>query len=144
MISKERTTEARGEVKCNLLTTATNSIRLFINPSYRCRGTVCFSLFLAFRLGWSRLEGIRVVNYSNKRAMIQQILERNGYFDWYIAQPDTQHPDSRNPRCILINFAEKKKAELVIPYEWFQRYHRIAKLIALAVQHPSPRSSLHW
>ena len=37
-ITKGRTTEARGEVKCNLLTTATYSIRLFINPSCRCRG----------------------------------------------------------------------------------------------------------
>jgi hypothetical protein len=78
------------------------------------------------------------MNYPSKRAMIQQILEKHGYFDWYIAQPDTQNPDSRNPGCILINFVEKKRAELVIPYEWFQRYHRIAKLIALAVQHPSP------
>jgi len=87
---------------------------------------------------------MRVVNYSNKRAVIQQILEKNGYSDWYIAQPDTQNPDSPNPRCILINLAEQKRAELVIPSEWFQRYHRIAKLIALAVQHPSPRSSLRW
>ena len=70
--------------------------------------------------------------------MIQQILEKHGYFDWCIAQPDTQNPDNRNPRCILINFAEKKRAELVVPYEWFQRYQRIAELIALAVQHPSP------
>ena len=69
--------------------------------------------------------------------MIQQILEKRGYSGWCIAQPDTQNPDSRNPRCILINFAEKKRAELVIPYEWFQRYHRIAKLITLAVQHSS-------
>ena len=30
------------------------------------------------------------MNYSNKRAMIQQILEKNGYSDWYIAQPDTK------------------------------------------------------
>lgn len=78
------------------------------------------------------------MNYPNKRAMIQQILQKEGYFDWYIAQPDTQNPDSRNPRCILINFVEKKKAELVIPHEWFQRYRRIAKLIALAIEHPSP------
>jgi hypothetical protein len=70
--------------------------------------------------------------------MIQQILEKHGHFDWYIAQPDTQNPNSRNPRCILINFVEKKRAELVIPYEWFQRYHRIAKLIDLAVEYPSP------
>jgi hypothetical protein len=83
-------------------------------------------------------EGILVMNYPNKRAMIQQILEKHGYFDWYIAQPDTQNPDSRDPRCILVNFAEKKRAELVIPYEWFQHYKRIAKLITLAVQHPSP------
>jgi len=70
--------------------------------------------------------------------MIQEILEKQGYFDWYIAQPDTQNPDNPNPRCILVNFAEKKRAELVIPYEWFQLYDRISKLITLAVQHPSP------
>ena len=70
--------------------------------------------------------------------MIQEILEKHGYFDWYVAQPDTQNPDSPNPRCVLVNFAEKKRAELVIPYEWFQRYYRIEKLIRLAVQHPSP------
>jgi hypothetical protein len=89
---------------------------------------------------------MRAVNYSSKRAMISQILQKNGYSDQYIAQPDTQNPDSPNPRCILINinFAEKKRAELVIPSEWLQRYHRIAKLIALAIQHPSPRSSLRW
>ena len=59
------------------------------------------------------------MNYSNKRAMIQQILEKNGYSNWYVAQPDTQNRDSPNPRCILINinFAEKKRAELVIPSE---------------------------
>jgi hypothetical protein len=73
--------------------------------------------------------------------MIQQILAKNGYFDWYIAQPDTQNPDSSNPKCILVNFAEKKRAELVIPHEWFQRYHRIAKLIRLAVQHSTPAAS---
>jgi hypothetical protein len=78
------------------------------------------------------------VDYPNKRAMIQQILERHGYLDWDIAQPDTQNPDSPNPRCILINFAESKRAELVIPCEWFRRYDRITKLIILAVQHPSP------
>ena len=70
--------------------------------------------------------------------MIQHILEKHGHSDWYIAQPDAQNPDSRNPRCILINFVEQKRAELVVPHEWFQRYDRIAKLVALAVQHPSP------
>jgi hypothetical protein len=79
-----------------------------------------------------------VVNYPSKRAMIAEILEKQGYFDWYIAQPDTQNPDNPNPRCILVNFAEKKRAELVIPHEWFQHYERIARLITLAVQHPSP------
>ena len=78
------------------------------------------------------------MNYATKRAMIQEILEKHGYFDWYIAQPDTQDPDNPNPRCILVNFAEKKRAELVVPYEWFQHYDRIAKLITLAVEHPSP------
>ena len=82
-----------------------------------------------------------MVNYPSKRAIIQEILQKHGYFDWYIAQPDTQNPNNPNPRCILVNFAEKKRAELVIPYEWFQHYDRIAKLITLAVQHPSPATS---
>jgi hypothetical protein len=76
--------------------------------------------------------------YPNKRAMIQDILEKNGYFDWYIAQPDKQNPDTSDAKCVLFNFVEQKRAELVIPNEWFQRYHRIVKLIRLAVQHSTP------
>jgi hypothetical protein len=78
------------------------------------------------------------VNYPNKRAMIQEILEKNGYLDWYIAQPDKQNPDSSNARCVLFNFVEKKRADIVIPDEWFQRYHRIDKLIRLAIQYSTP------
>ncbi len=70
--------------------------------------------------------------------MIQAILEKNGYFDWYIAQPDKQNPDSSNAKCVLFNFVEKRRADLVIPHEWFQRYHRIAKLIILAIEHSTP------
>jgi len=75
--------------------------------------------------------------YPNKRAIIQDIL-KNGYFDWYIAQPDKQNPDTSDAKCVLFNFVEQKRAELVIPNEWFQRYHRIVKLIRLAVQHSTP------
>src|SRR4029077_3312951 len=85
--------------------------------------------------------GFFVVSYPNKRAMIQAILEKNGYFDWYIAQPDKQNPDSSDAKCILFNFIEQRRADLVIPHEWFQRYHRIAKLIILAVENSTPLSS---
>ena len=50
--------------------------------------------------------------------MIQAILEKNGYFDWYIAQPDKQNPDSSDAKCILFNFIEQRRADLVIPHEW--------------------------
>ena len=54
------------------------------------------------------------------------------------SQPDKQNPDDSDAKCVLLNFVEQKRAELVIPNEWFQRYHRIVKLIRLAVQHSTP------
>ena len=79
--------------------------------------------------------------YPNKRAMLQEVLETNGYLDWYVVEPTKQDPDSSNARCVLVNFVESKRAELVIPNEWFQRYHRIAKLIRLAVAHATSESA---
>ncbi len=105
------------------------------------------SIDMAYRLreaGWPvfqrRKEG-RIVEYPNKRTMIQEILDKNGSFDWYIIQPDKQNPDSPNARCVLFNFVERRRAELVIPNEWFQRYHRIAKLIRLAILHAAPATA---
>ncbi len=72
------------------------------------------------------------MNYPNKREIIQEILEENGCLDWYVAQPDKQNPASANAKCILLNFVEKKRAELIIPNEWFQdpcRYGEITELI---------------
>jgi len=70
--------------------------------------------------------------------MIEEILQDGGYVDWYVVQPDKQNPDSPSAKCVLFNFVESKRAELVIPNEWFQRYHRIAKLIKLAVLCATP------
>lgn len=70
--------------------------------------------------------------------MIQRILEENGYLDWYIAQPDKRNPYSSNAKCVLFNFVEKRRADLVIPTEWFQRHHHIEKLIMLAIQYSTP------
>ncbi len=78
------------------------------------------------------------MNYPNKRAMIQEILKKNGYLDWYIAQPDKRNPDTSNARCVLFNFVEKKRADLIIPGEWFQRYNRIDRLIRLAIRYSTP------
>jgi hypothetical protein len=78
------------------------------------------------------------VYYPNKRAMIQEILKKNGYLDWYIAQPDKRNPDNSNAKCVLFNFVERKRADLIIPDEWFQRYHRIDKLIRLAIRYSTP------
>ena len=86
-------------------------------------------------VGW---KGFALYDLSEQTTMIQEILEKNGYFDWYIAQPDKQNPDDSDAKCVLFNFVEQKRAELVIPNEWFQRYHRIVKLIRLAVQHSTP------
>ncbi|HXV79970.1 MAG TPA: hypothetical protein VEG60_08825 [Candidatus Binatia bacterium] len=76
--------------------------------------------------------------HPNKRAMIQQILEKNGYLDWYIAQPDKRNPDSSNAKCVLFNFVEKRRADLIIPNEWLQQYERIEKLIRLAIEYSTP------
>jgi hypothetical protein len=81
--------------------------------------------------------GWAFMSYLNKREIIQEILEENGCLDWYVAQPDKQNPASTNAKCILLNFVEKKRAELIIPNKWFQdpcRYGEIAELIWLAVQ----------
>jgi len=81
------------------------------------------------------------MQYHNKRGMIEEILQDGGYVDWYVVQPDKQNPDNPSAKCILFNFVESKRAELVIPNEWFQRYHRIAKLIKLAVLHATSVTS---
>ena len=78
------------------------------------------------------------MHYSNKRAVIQEILENNGYLHWYIAQPDKRDPDTSNSKCVLYNFVEKKRADLVIPNEWFQRYRLIEKLIKLSIENSAP------
>lgn len=125
----------------------------FRSPAQNSCTTRCSSLNSIYKkngigLAWNLLfftstarKGTCVVKYPNKRAVIQEILEKNGYFDWYVAQPDKQNPDSSNAKCVLVNFVEQRRAELVIPNEWFQRYHRIAKLIRLAVQHSTPVTS---
>jgi len=78
------------------------------------------------------------MQYHNKRGMIEEILQDGGYVDWYVVQPDKQNPDNPSAKCILFNFVESKRAELVIPNEWFQRYHRIAQLIKLAILCATP------
>ena len=85
-----------------------------------------------------------VMNYPNKREIIQELLEENGPLDWYVAQPDKQNPASGDAKCILLNFVEKKRAELIVPNDWFQdpcRYGGISELIGLAVQNPTRQSS---
>jgi hypothetical protein len=86
------------------------------------------------------------MNYPNKREIIHEILEENGSLDWYVAQPDKQNPASGNAKCILLNFVEKERAELIIPNDWFQdpcRYGGISELIWLAVQNSTPVESQH-
>jgi hypothetical protein len=81
------------------------------------------------------------MNYPNKREIIQEILDENGCLNWCVAQPDKQNPASATAKCILLNFVEKKRAELIIPNEWFQdpcRYGEIRELIWLAVQNSTP------
>jgi len=93
----------------------------------------------AFAFGPERREV--VVSYPNKRETIQEILKETGCLHWYVAQPDKQNPASANAKCILLNFVEKKRAELIIPTEWFQdprRYGQIIELIWLAVQNSTP------
>ena len=78
------------------------------------------------------------MEHHTKRAMIEEILQDGGYIDWYVIQPDKQNPDNPDAKCVLFNFVESKRAELVIPNEWFNRYHRISKLIKLAVCSATP------
>ena len=79
--------------------------------------------------------------YPNKRTMIRGILDKNGYNDWYIVQPDKHNPNAPSAKCVLFNFVEQRRAELIIPNEWYQRYHRVVKLIRLAVQYSTPTTT---
>jgi len=79
----------------------------------------------------------------DKRGIIQEILDENHYSSWWISRPSKLDPSPSSERCILINFRDKRKSELVIPEGWFRdprRHNAIAGLIALAIQHSKPIS----
>jgi hypothetical protein len=56
----------------------------------------------------------------NKRALIQQILTERGYTDWCVVELRKIDSGNSAVECILFNFREGRKAELVIPHHWFQ------------------------
>lgn len=95
-------------------------------------------------VGKPTLRVFDLMSLPNKRAMIQEILEEYGYCDWYIAEPSKLNPATSDSKCILFNFKERRKAEFMIPNEWFQdphRYSGIRELIRLAIEYSSPAAS---
>lgn len=76
----------------------------------------------------------------NARETLQKILAECGYFHWYALEPGTLDPTSCETKCTLFNIKQRKKAELVVPNEWFRdprRYDAIAQLITLAIEYSS-------
>jgi hypothetical protein len=71
----------------------------------------------------------------NKRALIQQILTERGYTDWCVVELRKIDSGNSAVECILFNFREGRKAELVIPHHWFQdACPLIGESIVLAIQ----------
>jgi hypothetical protein len=81
--------------------------------------------------------GARVMHL-NKRATIQDILEKNGYSDWYIAEPSKRNSEICDGKWVLLNFVESKRADFIILDEWFHCCQELEKLIRLAIQHSVP------
>jgi hypothetical protein len=91
-----------------------------------------------FLAAWKRQRGIQVfgVNLPNKLGTLQELLEENGYCDWYALLPTKVSPTSADVKCIFVNFKERRKAAVEIPEKWFQdpdRYTSIAALVCFVI-----------
>jgi hypothetical protein len=66
---------------------------------------------------------------------LQELLEENGYSDWYALLP-TAVSSPGDLKCTFVNFKHRRKAAIEIPEAWFQdpyRYESIAALASFAI-----------
>jgi hypothetical protein len=74
------------------------------------------------------------MNRPNKLHTLEDLLEENGYYDWY-ALP-TKVSSTSDLKCTFVNFKKRRKAAIEIPEAWFQdpdRCESIAALVSFAI-----------
>jgi hypothetical protein len=75
------------------------------------------------------------MNYPNKLRTLQDLLEENGYSEWYALLP-TKGSSTSDLKCTFVNFKERRKAAIEIPRAWFQdpaHYKPIVALVCFAI-----------
>ena len=75
------------------------------------------------------------MNRPNKLRTLQDLLEENGYSEWYALLP-TKATSTSDLKCTFANFKERRKAAIEIPEAWFQdpdRYESIVALVSFAI-----------
>jgi hypothetical protein len=75
------------------------------------------------------------MNRPNKLHTLQDVLEENGYAEWYALLP-TKVSSTRDLKCTFVNFKERRKAMIEISEAWLQdpdRYESIAALVSFAI-----------
>jgi hypothetical protein len=75
------------------------------------------------------------MNRPNNLRTLQDLLEENGYSEWYALLP-TKGSSISDLKCTFVNFKERRKAAIEIPEAWFRdpdRYESIAALVSFAI-----------
>ena len=75
------------------------------------------------------------MNRPNNLRTLQDLLEENGYSEWYALLP-TKGSSTSDLKCTFVNFKERRKAAIEIPEAWFRdpdRYESIAALVSFAI-----------
>jgi hypothetical protein len=75
------------------------------------------------------------MNRPNKLRTLQDVLEENGYSDWYALLP-TKVSSTSDLKCTFVNFKERRKVAIQIPETWFQdpdRCKSIAAVVSFAI-----------
>jgi hypothetical protein len=75
------------------------------------------------------------MNRPNNLRTLQDLLEENGYSEWYALLP-TKVSSTSDLKCTFVNFKRKRKAAIEIPEAWFDdpdRYESVVALVSFAI-----------
>jgi hypothetical protein len=88
--------------------------------------------------GWAKVLIYSINHASNQREKLREILRECGTSGWYVFTASRLDPTAS--KFILFNVSERKKAETVIPDEWFDdhRYGAIKELISSVISESTP------
>src|SRR5687767_15561870 len=70
------------------------------------------------------------MNGPHKLRTLQDLLEENGYYEWYALLP-TKVSSTSDLKCTFVNFKKKRKATIEIPEALFQDPYRCESISAL-------------